>query len=183
MDAPTCKSGFEASERSRATWAAAAWDGPVYLSFTRDPVPVLYDEDYPFEIGVAVTIREGHDATIVAIRDMVCQSLVAAERLARKGLSVRVIDCHTLKPLDEETIIQAAAETGAIVTAESNVKMGGLGGAVAELLGENRPTPMRRIGMIDGFGESGGYLDIVKKYGMSADHIAAAVEEVIARKG
>jgi transketolase len=137
---------------------------------------------YPFEIGKAVTIRDGSDATIIAIRDMVSQSLVAAAQLAEKGVDVRVIDCHTLKPIDEEAIIQAAKETGAIVTAESNIKYGGLGGAVAEVLVENYPVPMKRIAMRNSFAESGKYLEIVKKYGMSADHIAAAVEEVIARK-
>jgi transketolase len=166
----------------RATWAAAAWDGPVYLSFTRDPVPMLYDEDYPFEIGVAVTIREGHDATIVAVRDMVCQSLVAAERLAKRGLSVRVIDCHTLKPLDVDTIVRAAKETDAMVTAESNTIVGGLGSAVAEALVEHYPVPMERIGVRDTFAESGPYLELLHKYGMSADHVAAAVERVVARK-
>ena len=165
-----------------ATWAAAEWEGPVYLSFTRDPVPVLYDLDYPLEIGKAVTVRDGTDATIVAIRDLVSQALIAAERLAARGLDVRVIDCHTLKPLDTEAILQAAEETGAIVTAESNIILGGLGSAVAEVLVENDPVPMKRIGMRDSFAESGPYLEIVKKYGMSADHIAAAVEEVIARK-
>jgi transketolase len=164
-----------------ATWAAAEWEGPVYLSFTRDPVPVLFDLDYPFEIGKAVTIRDGTDATIIAIRDLVSQSLVAAEILAAKGIDVRVIDCHTLKPIDTEMILQAAEETGAIVTAESNIKLGGLGGAVAEVLVENCLVPMRRIGMCDSFAESGPYLEIVKKYGMSAEHIAVAVEEVIAR--
>jgi len=165
-----------------ATWAAAEREGPVYLSFTRDPVPVLFDLDYPFEIGRAVTVRDGTDATIVAIRDLVSQSLVAAEQLSAKGLNVRVIDCHTLKPIDTDAIIQAARETGAIVTAESNIILGGLGSAVAEVLVENYPVPMKRIGMRDSFAESGPYLEIVKKYGMSAEHIAAAVEEVIARK-
>jgi transketolase len=166
-----------------AVWAAAEWDGPVYLSFTRDPVPFLFDLDYPFEIGKAVTVREGTDATIIANRDIVCQSLIAAEQLARKGLNVRVIDCHTVKPLDTETILQAAEETGAIVTGESNVINGGLGSAVAEVLIENYPIPMKRIGVRDVFAESGPYLEVIKKYGVSAEHIADAVEEVIARKG
>jgi transketolase len=165
-----------------ATWAAAERDGPVYLSFTRDPVPLLFGDDYPFEIGRAVTIRNGIDATIVAIRDMVSHSLLAAEMLAAEGMDVRVIDCHTLKPLDTETVLQAAEETGAIVTAESNVIFGGLGSAVAETLVEGYPVPMKRIGMRDGFAESGPYLDVVKKYGMSAEHIAGAVQEVVARK-
>jgi transketolase len=166
-----------------AVWAAAEWEGPVYLSFTRDPVPVLFDLEYPFEIGKAVTIREGGDATIVAIRDLVAQSLIAAERLARKGLSVRVIDCHTLKPFDVEAIVQAAEETGAVVTAESGIFYGGLGSAVAEVLVENHPVPMRRVGVRDTFAESGPYLQLLEKYGLSAHHIADAVEEVVARKG
>ena len=165
-----------------AVWAAAEWDGPVYLSFTRDPVPVLFDLDYPFEIGKALTIRDGNDATIIAIRDMVGQSLIAASRLASKGLHVRVIDCHTLKPLDEEAVLLAAEETGAIVTAESNIIFGGLGSAVAEVLVENHPVPMKRIGMGDTFAESGPYLELLKKYGMSAEHIVAAIEEVVARR-
>jgi transketolase len=118
-----------------ATWATAEWDGPVYLSFTRDPVPILFDMDFPFEIGKAVTIRDGSDVAVIAMRDLVCQALVAAEQLAQdKGLSVRVIYCHTIKPLDVETVLQAAEETGAIVVAENNVIFGGLGSAVAEVL-------------------------------------------------
>jgi transketolase len=165
-----------------AVWAAAEYDGPVYLSFTRDPVPAIFDLNYPFEIGKAVTIRDGTDATIIAIRDLVVQSLVAAERLAAKGLNVRVIDCHTLKPLDVEAVLQAAGETGAIVTAENNMYYGGLGSAVAEVLVENNPIPMKRIGVRDTFAESGPYLDLLEKYGLSANHIVAAVEEVLSRK-
>ncbi|MGD8969369.1 MAG: transketolase C-terminal domain-containing protein [Anaerolineae bacterium] len=178
----TIVAGADRPTTMLATWAAAEFEGPVYLSFTRAPVPTLFDFDYPFEIGKAVTIRDGSDATIIAIRDMVSHSLVAAAQLAEKGVDVRVIDCHTLKPIDEGAIIRAARETGAIVTAESNIKFGGLGGAVAEVVVENHPVPMKRIAMHDGFAESGPYLEIVKKYGMSADHIADAVEEVIARK-
>jgi transketolase len=165
-----------------AVHAAARTVGPVYLSFTRDPVPFLYTDDYPFEIGRAVVVRTGADATIVANRDMVTQALMAAEALAGGGLDVRVIDCHTVKPLDEATILQAARETGAIVTAESNVIYGGLGSAVAELLVENELVPMKRIGVRDTFAESCPYLCLLDKYGLSAEHIAAAVREVIARK-
>jgi len=165
-----------------AVLAAAEWDGPVYLSFTRDPVPVLFEANYPFKIGKAVTIRGGFDATIIANRDMVVQSLVAAEQLAKKGIDVRVVDCHTLKPLDVEAVLQAAKETGAIVTAENNMIYGGLGSAVAEVLVENHPIPMKRIGIRDTFTESGPYLDLLKKYGLSADHVAQAVEEVLQRK-
>lgn len=166
----------------RAVWAAAEWEGPVYLSFTRDPVPVLFDETYPFEIGKAVTVREGTDATIIAIRDMVAQALVAAEMLAGKGLNVRVVDCHTLKPLDTETVLKAARETGAIVTAEDNTRFGGLGSAVAELVVEHHPVPMKIIGVGDLFAESGPYLDLLEKYGLSARHIVRAVEDVVSRK-
>jgi len=165
-----------------AVWAAAEWEGPVYLSFTRDPVPSIFDLNYPFEIGKAVTVRDGTDATIVAIRDLVVQALIAAERLSRKGLSVRVIDCHTLKPLDVDAILKAARETGAIVTAENNLFYGGLGSAVAEVLVENHPIPMKRIGVRDTFAESGPYLALLDKYGLSAGHIASAVEEVLERK-
>jgi transketolase len=137
-----------------AVFAAAAYDGPVYLSFTRDPVPAIFDRDYPFKIGRSVLLREGTDATIFANRDLVVQALVAAEKLAAKGLQVRVIDCHTLKPLDTGAILKAASETGAIVTAENNVCYGGLGSAVAEVLVANHPVPMQQIGVRDTFAES-----------------------------
>ena len=165
-----------------AVWAAAEYDGPVYLSFTRDPVPALFDLNYPFEISKAVTVRDGTDATIIALRDLVVQSLIAAEHLAAQGLNVRVIDCHTLKPLDVDAVLAAASETGAIVTAENNIFFGGLGSAVAEVLVENNPIPMKRIGVRDTFAESGPYLDLLDKYALSARHIEAAVEDVIARK-
>jgi transketolase len=172
-DAPTTK---------LAVWAAAEWEGPVYLSFTRDPVPILFDLSYPFAIGRAVVIREGEDLTIVAIRDMVCQALLAAEMLAGEGIQARVIDCHTLKPLDEAAILDAARQTGAIVTAESNIMYGGLGSAVAEVLVENYPIPMKRVAMGNRFAESGPYRALIKKYGMSAEHIAGAAKEVLQRK-
>ena len=167
----------------RAVQAAAEWQGPVYISMTKEPVPFLYDESYPFAIGRAVTIREGDDATIIANRDMVAQALLAAESAAAEGLDVRVIDCHTLKPLDEEAILVAARETGAIVTAEDNILVGGLGSAVAELLIEHGPVPMRRIGIDETFAQSGPYLDLLERYGLSAGHIVQAVREVVARKG
>lgn len=165
-----------------ATHAAAAWQGPVYLSLSRDPLPVLYGDDYPFEIGRAVTVREGGDVAIVANRDMVAQALLAAEALASEGVDARVIDCHTLKPLDADAILRAARETGAVVTAENNTFYGGLGGAVAELLIECRPVPMRRVGVADTFAESGPYLPLIDRYGLSARHIVDAVHRVIGRK-
>jgi len=165
-----------------AVRAAAEFEGPVYLSFTRDPVPVIFDVSYPFAIGKAVTVREGKDATIIANRDLVIQSLIAAENLAAQQVDVRVVDCHTLKPLDDEMVLRAAEETGAIVTAENNVYFGGLGSAVAEVLVENRPTPMKRIGVRDTFAESGPYLDLIDQYGLTARHIITAVQEVLKRK-
>jgi len=165
-----------------AVRASAEYEGPVYLSFTRDPVPLIYTENFPFKIGKAVTIRSGKDVTIIANRDLVIQSLVAAEKLAAKGIDTRVIDCHTLKPLDVELVLNAAIETGAIVTAENNIFYGGLGSAVAEVLVENHPIPMQRIGIRDTFAESGPYLEVIDKYGLTARHIVASVETVLKRK-
>ncbi len=166
----------------QAVWAAAEYEGPVYLSFTRDPVPAIFSDAYPFEIGKAVTVRDGGDATIIANRDLVVQALIAADRLADQGVDVRVIDCHTLKPLDKTVVLNAAKETGAIVTAENNVKYGGLGSAVAEVLVENFPVPMKRVGVRDTFAESGPYLELIDKYGLTAPYITEAVRSVIARK-
>ena len=165
-----------------AVRAAAAYEGPVYLSFTRDPVPLVFGPDYPFEIGKAVTVRDGADVTIIAMRDLTAHALVAAAHLSREGIEARVIDCPTLKPLDEACVLQAAEETGAIVTAENNVYFGGLGSAVAEILVENNPIPMKRIGVRDTFAESGPYLDLLEKYGLSYGHIETAVKSVVARK-
>jgi transketolase len=114
---------------------------------------------------------------------MVAQALIAAEMLSREQLDVRVIDCHTAKPLDAETILCAARETGAMVTAESNIYYGGLGSAVAEVLVESEPIPMQRVGVQDTFAESGPYLALLEKYGLSACHIAEAVRHVVRRKG
>ncbi len=166
----------------KAVFAAAEHVGPVYLSLTKEPLPFLYDDTYPFAIGKAVTVRTGADASIIANRDMVAQALLAAELAAREGLDVRVIDCHTVKPLDEETVLRAAGETGAIVTAEDNVLAGGLGSAVAELLIERGPVPMRRVGVPDTFCQSGPYLQLLERYGMSARHILEAVRTVVSIK-
>ncbi len=127
-------------------------------------------------------MREGRDAAVCANRDLVVQALIAAELLARKGIDVRVIDCHTLKPLDERTILKAARDTGAIVTAENNIIYGGLGSAVAELLVEKLPVPMKRVGVGNTFAESGPYLAVIDKYGLTARHIVKAVNDVLKRK-
>jgi transketolase len=165
-----------------AVQAMVAYDGPVYLSLTRDPVPSLYTSDFPFEIGKIVTVRDGKDVTIIANRDLVAHALVAAAVLAEQGIDARVLDCHTIKPLDEDAVLKAARETGCIVTAENNVIFGGLGSAVAELLVENHPIPMKRIGVRDTFAESGPYMDVIHKYGLTAPHIINAVLEVVVRR-
>ena len=166
----------------KATFAAADYEGPVYVSLTREPIPFLYADDVPFEIGKAIIIREGCDVTIIANRDLVSQALYASISLERKGISAKVIDCHTIKPLDEELILRAARETKAIVTAEDNIKFGGLGSAVAELLVENYPIPMQRIAIDDNFAESGPYFSLLEKYGLSSNHIEKAVLKVLKRK-
>ena len=130
----------------------------------------------------AQAFRKMNCTSLLQHRDLVLQSLVAAEHLAERGINVRVIDCHTLKPLYVDTVLRAAEETGAIVTAESNVCYGGLGSAVAEVLVENLPVPMMRVGIRDTFAESGTYLELLDKYGLSANHIYEAVESVIKRK-
>ena len=168
---------------AKATWAALEHKGPVYFDFTRDPVPLLYTEEFPLSIGKAVTVRDGDDVTIIALRDLVAHALVAAELLSRDGISVRVIDSFCLKPLDEETVLKAAGETGAIVTAENNIIFGGLGSAVAETLVENNPVPMQRIGIQDTFAESGPYPELIDKYGLTYPYIMDAVRKVLERKG
>jgi transketolase len=178
----TVLAAADSAATKMAAWAALEHKGPVYMDFTRDPVPRIYTDDFPFKIGRAVTVRDGKDVTIFAIRDLVAHALVAAERLSKQGVDVRVIDSYCLKPLDEEAILKAARETGAIVTAENNIMFGGLGSAVAETLVENDPVPMQRIAVKDTFAESGPYLPLIDKYGLSWNHIENAVKKVLARK-
>jgi transketolase len=156
--------------------------GPVYFRLARAPVPVIYSPEFSFELGRAVTLRSGDDVTLIAVGLMVHWALEAAEALARDGIQARVLDCHTIKPLDAAAVVQAAEETGAIVTIEDHLVNGGLGSAVAEALGESRPTPMYRIGLRDTFGESGALEELFDKYGLSARHIAEAARSVIARR-
>lgn len=156
--------------------------GPVYFRLGRNPTPIIYCEDERFELGKAKIIREGKDAAIIATGLMVVESLKALDLLEKDGISARLVDMHTIKPLDVEAIIAAAKETGAIVTAEDNQYMGGLGSAVAETLVENCPVPMERIGLRDTFGESGDPDALFEKYGMSARHIAEAVKRAISRR-
>ena len=163
----------DAVEARAAVQAALEYVGPVYLRFGRAAVPVINDNDnYKFEIGKGVLLREGTDVTIVATGICVPEALEAAEKLAADGISAEVINIHTIKPLDEELIIKSAKKTGKVVTAEEHSIIGGLGGAVCEVLSEKAPTPVCRIGMNDIFGESGSAGALVAKYGLSLIHIS-----------
>lgn len=155
-----------------------AMEGPAYVRLGRANVPVIYDETVKFEIGKALTLREGKDVTIIANGILVSDAVAAAEELAAEGIEARVLDMHTIKPLDKEAIIKAATETGAIVTVEEHSILGGLGGAVAEVVVQNCPVKMAMVGQQDTFGESGKPADLLKKYGMTKGDIVAAVKSV-----
>lgn len=163
-------------EAKAAVAAACEHQGPVYLRFGRLAVPVINDRpDYHFEIGKGVTLREGDDLTIVATGLCVSASLEAAEELAKEGVNARVINIHTIKPLDEELLVKAAKETKRIVTVEEHSVIGGLGSAVCEALSDTVPTPVHRIGMKDTFGESGPAVELLHKYGLDAEGICKEI--------
>ncbi len=171
------------AESILAVEAAIKHDGPVYLRFGRLAVPEIFDrETYKFEIGKGVEIIEGTDATIIATGLMVPEAMTAAEKLKEEGISVRVINMATIKPIDKEIIVKAAKETGAIVTAEEHNVIGGLGSAVAEVLCEESPVPMKRVGTQDVFGQSGKPAELLEIYGLTAENIAKNVKEVIKMK-
>ena len=164
-------------EARAAVRAAYEYEGPVYLRFGRLAIPVINDEaTYKFEIGKGVVLKEGTDVTIVATGLCVSESLEAAKLLEADGISTQVINIHTIKPLDEELILAAAKKTNKIVTVEEHSIIGGLGGAVSELLSEKAPTKMLRIGVMDTFGESGPAAELIKKYGLDADSIYKKVK-------
>ena len=160
--------------------AAVKYDGPVYVRLGRAAVPVIYDENSIIEIGKANTVKEGTDITLIATGIMVAEAMDAAEILEKDGISARVIDMHTLKPLDEAAVIKAAQETKGIVTVEEHTIIGGLGSAVAEVLVENHPTKMKRIGVLDTFGESGTPDELLVKYHLKAVDIVKAAKEILA---
>ncbi len=159
--------------------AIVAYDGPVYVRLGRAAVPVVYNESSKIEIGKANMIQDGSDVTIIATGIMLAEAMTAAETLKEEGISVRILDMHTIKPLDNEAVIKAAKETKGIVTAEEHTIFGGLGSAVAEVLVENHPAPMRRIGVKDTFGESGNPAELMVKYHLTADDIVKAVKELV----
>jgi transketolase len=154
---------------------AAAIAGPVYVRLGRAAVPILYSEDSDFQIGKAITLREGSDFTVIAAGIMVNEALLAAETLSQQGLSIRVLDMHTIKPIDEEAILKAASETKGIVTAEEHTVIGGLGSAVAEVTAKGHPVPMEFIGIKDVFGQSGKPDELLKAYNLTAEDIVFAV--------
>lgn len=173
----------DAVEAKAATLAAAEIDGPVYLRLGRLAVPVINDEaTYRFELGKGATLVEGKDVTIVATGLMVERALQAAELLRAEGISARVINIHTIKPLDEEIILKAAEETGAIVVAEEHSVIGGLGSAVNDLLADKLPTPVKKVGVEDVYGMSGPALELLDIFGLNAENIVAKAKQAIAMK-
>ena len=169
-------------ESKAAVEAAIKHDGPVYLRFGRLAVPVLYDDTYKFEIGKGVQLKEGTDVTLVATGLLVETALNAAEMLKADGINARVINIHTIKPIDVEILTKASLETGAIVTCEEHNIIGGLGSAVAEALCENAPCPIQRIGTQDVFGRSGKPAELFEVYGLTAASICEAAKKAIALK-
>ncbi len=165
-------------EARAAVKAAYKHEGPVYLRFGRLAVPVINDrEDYKFELGKGVVLREGKDITLIATGLPVAETLEAAEKLAADGIDAKVINIHTIKPLDEELIVEAAKETGKVVTIEEHSVIGGLGSAVCDVLSEKAPTKVLKIGINDIYGESGPAVELVKKYGLDAESIYKKIKE------
>lgn len=170
----------DAVETEKATLALAEREGPCYIRFGREAVPVITDEDSPFEIGKANVLRDGKDAVLFANGAMVYEGLEAAKQLAGEGIDLMVVNLHTVKPLDQEAVLAAARKTGRVITAEEHQAAGGMGSAVAECLAQHYPVPMRILGMQDGFGESGAPDELMKRYGFSSDAIYQAVKDFVA---
>ena len=172
----------DAEETRKATLAMAERQGPCFVRFGREAVPVVTDENTPFEIGKARLCREGSDVTVFANGAMVFEAQNAADALKKEGISVRVYDLHTVKPLDEETVLKAAEETGCVVTAEEHQVNGGMGSAVAECLAKHCPVPMEFVGMQDSFGESGDPQELMDKYGLNQKTVEEKIRKVLSRK-
>jgi transketolase len=160
----------------------ADWEGPVYVRLCRNAVPVVFGEDYVPQIGQGIVLREGADVTLVCCGVMVARTLLAAAQLSKEGIDARVVEMHTLKPLDRALIARCAIETGALVSAEEHSTIGGLGGAVAEALAETTPAPLERVGIADRFTESGPYDELLDKYGLGVTDIVSAAQRAVARK-
>lgn len=167
----------DATETKKMIFAAAEYNGPVYIRMGRLDVPVLFDDSYDFQIGVANTVKEGTDVTILATGLMTARALEAAEKLESEGVSVRVINVGTIKPLDGETVLKAAKETKFIVTAEEHSVIGGLGSAVSEFLSETYPTLVKKVGIYDVFGQSGKAEELLEKYELTATKLISVIKE------
>lgn len=172
----------DAAEMEAAVMAIAEYNGPVYMRETRDQWPDVFEENCGFKIGKAAWIKDGDDAAIISSGVMTSVAMEASEELAKEGIGASVINMSTIKPIDSDAIIQAAGKTGAVVTAENHNIYGGLGSTVAEILGENCPVPMERVGIKDVLNECGSNEELLDKYEMSSTHIAKAVKNVISRK-
>jgi len=172
----------DATEAAEAVRAAAATYGPFYIRLSRPKTPVVYPEGYHFTLGKAVTMRQGKDATIIATGIMVAKALEAADNLARQKMDCRVINVHTLKPLDEGAIVEAASETGGIVVAEEHLAQGGLGSRVAQTVGQKKPVPMGFVNIGDRYGTSGKAEELLQRYGLTARDIEESVKSVVKRK-
>lgn len=172
----------DAVETKKAIRAIVRYMGPVYVRLCRQSTPIIYGEDCSYALGKGVTLTDGDDTGVIACGVMVTEALLAAERLRDKGIFVKVIDMHTVKPIDEELIVKTAKETGAIVTAEDHNVIGGLGGAISEILSEKYPVLMGRVGVNDVFGESGETDELMVRYGLTADNIVQKVKDLMTRK-
>jgi transketolase len=170
------------NQTKAATIALAAYNGPVYLRFGRPVVPVFTDADQKFEIGKAWLVNKGKDVSIIATGHLVWEAIQAAEMLEQEGIDAEIINIHTIKPLDEEAILQSVSKTGCVVTAEEHQLNGGLGDAVCQLLGRKLPTPIEMIGVNNSFGESGTPVQLMEKYGLNAANIVNKVKAAIKRK-
>ena len=172
----------DAVEAEKAVISEAYRAGPAYIRLNRVKTPIIFDENYEFRYGEAVKLIDGDDLTIIATGTMVHEALDAAKMLAEENISTCVLNIHTVKPIDKESIIKEARRTGAIVTVEEHSIYGGLGGAVAEILAETYPVPMRIIGVNDEFGESGEYQELLKKHGLTSNYIFKSVKELLEMK-
>lgn len=172
----------DAVEAEKAVWAFAEHQGPCYMRTTRNKVPVVHDAGYQFRIGKGEVLRAGHDVALVACGALVHEALQAHEHLKAEGLQARVLNMSSIKPLDKALLVQAAKECGCVVTAEDHNVLGGLGGAVSEVLGEEWPVPVERVGVRDVFGESGTPKELYERYGLTAKHVAEAAKRAVARK-
>jgi transketolase len=170
------------NQTKAATLAIAEHNGPVYLRFGRPSVPIFTPENQTFEIGKAIQLQEGSDVTIAATGHLVWEALEAAKELHAQGINADVLNFHTIKPLDEKTLLASVAKTGCIVTAEEHNHLGGLGESIARVLGQNAPAPQEFVATNDTFGESGTPAQLMKKYGLDASAIVAKAKKVIARK-